>query len=295
MEEIDAKYSFEQKRVAYERTRRHFLSRNEKWPFAGTQDFRDFLFKDEERNRTPIKTSVFRDKYVESLEGIKSYTPNSKVIWHPLDIEYFQTYPAPIMENAHRMHYTNVNSTITFFGPMLYYLIRALACEHVLEIGTAEGYSSLYIANAVKDNGTRYKMAGNMYYGVEILDGKVRDVSNELTKREIPNDIRVMDSINITKDTFKDVKFDLIFQDGAHDKEHVLYELETLYPQLKDKGQGYWIAHDIFGPCEEAYKIIFKQIKEGKYDFQYVTISEIYGLGIFRKMTGYDYDKIRWT
>jgi hypothetical protein len=120
-------------------------------------------------------------------------------------------------------------------------------------------------------------------------------VKENLNKHDIPNTILQMDSMEITPETFKDVTFDIIFQDGCHCTEHVLYELETLYPQIKEDGKGYFLMHDAVGPSEEAWRIIRQQIKEGKYDFEYVVLSEIYGLGIFRKMEGYDYNKKRWV
>lgn len=224
------------------------------------------------------------------LDSLVSYSPNKKEIWHPLDIEYFKDNPAPVMENAQRMHYTNINSTITFFGPMLYYITRAIGAEHVLEIGMAEGYTSYYLANAVKDNGTRYGMHGNMYYGVEIL-GKANTVREELNKLGLPNNIKVMDSAEITPETFKDVTFDIIFQDGNHETEYVVNEVETLYPQLKGEGNGFFICHDVYGPAEEG---VHQIINNPKYNWEYIRICEIYGIAILRKMDGYKEGK-RWT
>lgn len=292
MEIFDGKYSRDQRNVAFERLRRFCIEHDIDFKYKSLNEFIDDYDTDVGDTSS---YNLLKDIYIKSLEKIKPYIPNpDKCIWHPLDIEYFETYNAPVMENLHRLHYTNVNSTITFFGPMLYFFVRALGCEHVLEIGMAEGYTSFYLANAVKDNGTRYNMKGNMYYGLEILN-KANDIEEKLDNLNIPNDIRVMDSMNLTSETFKDTIFDLIFQDGSHETKNVLYELETLYPQLKGNGQGYWVAHDIDGPAEEAFKIIYKQIADGKYNFQYVGIGEIYGLGIFRKMDGYDYEKNRWV
>ena len=172
-------------------------------------------------------------------------------IWHTRDKEYFNEYSAPVMENLQRLHYTNINSTIPYYGPMLYLLVRALGCEHVLEIGVAEGYTAFYIANAIKDNATRFGMAGNMYYGVDICN---HDVHHHLTDRGLPNKILYMDSKDLTSDTFKDVKFDMIFQDGDHSTEAVIREFELFWPQLKGDGKGIWVFHDCYGPAEEGFK-----------------------------------------
>ncbi|MDP8265822.1 MAG: class I SAM-dependent methyltransferase [Candidatus Aceula meridiana] len=224
------------------------------------------------------------------LDTLVPYCPNKKEIWHPLDIEYFKEYPAPVMENAQRMHYTNLNSTITFFGPMLYYFARAIGAEHILEIGMAEGYTSFYLANAAKDNGTRYGMAGNMYYGVEIL-GKALDIKEQMDKLELPNDIRVMSSADITPETFDNVTFDIIFQDGNHERDYVVKEVETLYPQLKGEGKGFLICHDVYGPAEDG---VHEIINDPRYNWEYIRICEIYGIAILRKMDGYKEGK-RWT
>ncbi len=216
----------------------------------------------------------------------------TRVIAHEKDVEYFTEYPAPLQELIHCSHFTNVNSTITFFGPMLYFLARAIGAEQVLEIGHAEGYTSHYLAHAVKDNAVRFGMAGNKYYGIDIVQtDKTREA---LEKQGLPVDIRNLDSLLLTSDTFKDITFDLIFQDGCHDTEHVLHELKVLYPQLKGEGKGFWVFHDALGPAEEGFREVEKLIKQGVYDFQYVVIPEIYGIAIMRKMSGYDYEKRHW-
>jgi len=214
-------------------------------------------------------------------------------IQHSKDIEYFSEYPAPLMEMVHSQHFTNINSTITFFGPMLYFLLRELGAEQVLEIGHAEGYTAFYLANAVKDNGVRFGMKGNKYYGIDIVQtDKVRE---QLEAYNLPVDLRNLDSMMITPETFPEIKFDVIFQDGCHDTEHVLREMEILYPQLKGEGKGYWIFHDCFGPSEEGWHELKKLIDAGVYDFEFVRLFTPYGLAILRKMEGWDKEKRHWT
>ena len=213
-------------------------------------------------------------------------------LWHIKDKEYFDEYPSPVFRRTQEQHYTNVNSTIPFYGPMLYYLARALGCEQVLEIGVAEGYSSFYLSNAVKDNGTRFGMAGNMYYGFDICN---HDVDKHLSDRGLPNDIRYMDSKDLTSDTFKDVRFDMIFQDGDHSTEAVIREFELMWPQLKGDGRGYWIAHDVFGPAEEGCRILKQRIDKGEFNAEYCCLDSVYGLLLIRKMDGYDNNKRHWT
>lgn len=216
-------------------------------------------------------------------------------VTHPKDVEYFTEFPSPIMETIHSTHFTNINSTITFFGPMLYFFARAIEAHRILEIGHAEGYTSWYLANAVKDNGLRYQVSDGMYYGIDIIQTeKTRD--NILSKDPtLPIQIINMDSMTLKPDTFGDKKFDMIFQDGCHDREHVLYELEAMYPALRGEGFGYWVAHDVYGPAEETFNELIPDLTT-KYNFEWCRIwSSSYGLAILRKMDGYDPNKRFWT
>jgi hypothetical protein len=227
-------------------------------------------------------------------DGIVPYTLRhpARGCPHPMDVEYFSQHPAPLMEMLHTFHHTNINATIPFFGPMLYFFAREIGAEQVLEIGHAEGYTSHYLAHAVKDNGIRFQMPGNKYYGIDIVQSE--KVRKQLTEKGLWVDVRDLDSALLGPDTFPGVMFDLIFQDGNHDTEHVLSELAAMYPQLKGEGKGYWIMHDVFGPAEEGSHAVKKLIDEGVYNFEYVRIFTPYGLGIFRKMDGWDETKRHW-
>ena len=211
---------------------------------------------------------------------------------HELDLEYFRDSPAPLMETIQKKHHTNINSTIPFFGPMMYFLARELGVEQVLEIGHAEGYTAHYLAHAVKDNAVSFQMPGNRYYGIDIV--QTEKVRAALEAQGLPVVIKNMDSINLRPETFG-VTFDLIFQDGNHSTEYVLAELEAMYPALKGEGKGYWIMHDVFGPAEEGYHAVKKLIDAGKYNFEFVRLFAPYGLGIFRKMDGWNEEKRHWV
>ena len=205
---------------------------------------------------------------------------------HLKDQEYFDSYPAPIMRMLQEKHFTNCNSTIAFFSPMFYFLLRALKCEKVLELGMAEGYSSFYLASAIKDNAIRNNYKNAMFYGIDIC--QTEKTKANLDKAELPNTIINLDTINLTNETFKDIQFDLIFQDACHAKINVLNELAILYPQLKGNGLGYWIAHDVLGPASEGFQEIKRLIDNKVYDFQYTILDDgIYGLAILRKMEDY--------
>jgi predicted O-methyltransferase YrrM len=214
------------------------------------------------------------------------------MLTHEKDIEYFGEYPAPLMQTLQEKHFTNINSTITFFGPMLYFFLRELGVEQVLEIGHAEGYTAHYLAHAIKDNATRFKMAGNMYHGIDIVQTeKVRAL---LEGEGLPVDVRELDSMLLTPETFGKT-FDVIFQDGCHDTEHVVHEFRTMWPTLKGEGKGYWIMHDVFGPAEEGARTVKALVDVGAYNCEYLRIFSVYGLGVFRKMDGWDPEKRHWV
>jgi protein-L-isoaspartate O-methyltransferase len=215
-----------------------------------------------------------------------------KQIWHERDIEYFNNYAQPIFANIQRMHYTNVNSTIPYFGPMLYLLVRQLGCEKVLEIGHAEGYSSFYLAHGVNDNAIRFNMLNNHYYGIDIV--QTEKVREALEKEQLPITILNKDSMTLDSNSFPGVVFDMIFQDGCHDAEHVIYEFKAMWKQLRGHGNGYWVAHDAEGPAWEGCNLIKKQLIIEKIPHEMITFGGQYGLMIIRNMEGFDYTVNPW-
>jgi len=208
---------------------------------------------------------------------------------HPKDIEYFSQYPAPLFEAIHEKHFTNINATITFFSPMLYFFARAIGAEQILEIGHAEGVTAHYLAHALKDNGVRYGMKGNRYYGIDIV--QTEKVRAALKAEGLPVTVVNMDSKLLTPETFN-TKFDIIFQDGNHTADYVTHEFKTMWPAVKDG--GYWIAHDCFGPSEDGCNVIKNLIDKGEIKAEYIRIFEAYGLMIIRKMDNFDYIKKHW-
>src|ERR1035441_7627948 len=100
--------------------------------------------------------------------------------------------------------------------------------------------------------------------------------------------------MTLTKDTYPGVNFDLIFQDGNHDKEHIMYEWETMWPQLKLGGSAYWLAHDVYGPGDEGCQAIIDRIYDEKIPAEIIRYSGMYGLLVIRKMEGYDPKLWKW-
>ena len=212
---------------------------------------------------------------------------------HPRDQEYFDQYPEPIMRSLQDIHFTNINSTIPYFGPILYFLIRQFGCEQVLEVGHAEGYTSYYMANGVKDNAIRFGMAGNRYYGIDIVQtDKVRE---QLLAKDLPVTLINMDSMTLSKDTFPEIVFDLVFIDGNHDKEHILHEFTTLWPQVKGEGKGHIVLHDVYGPGEEGCQAVLDKLKIENTSVEFIRLGGMYGLLIIRKMEGYKPELWKWN
>ena len=197
------------------------------------------------------------------------------------DDKMFQTHPAPIWESVMRDHPGYINHTCPYLGPMLYWITRIVGALNVLEIGVAQGYSSYFLASGVRDNENRFIQSG-MYYGCDNIDRF--EFLNPLIEMGLPVTHLITDSVLLTPRDFDFKSLDLIFQDGFHNTDHCLKELELFYPMLKGLGAGYLIVHDAYGPCEEYCNII---LADKRYEFEHVRFLTGYGFAILRKMEGY--------
>jgi hypothetical protein len=215
-------------------------------------------------------------------------------LWHDLhvkDQEYLDEYPSQVVEMACRMHFTNINHTIPWFGPMLYWLARANGATRILEIGHAEGYTARYLAQAVKDNAIRWGVTDGMYWGIDIIQKE--NVEKGLDSLYLPHTIIECDTINLTSEMcdrwFGDKPIDIIFQDGCHDAANVVHEADILYDYLSSAGRGYWIAHDCDSFAREGYDDI---IANPAYNWECCRLFDnVNGLAIMRKMDRYDHEK----
>ena len=213
---------------------------------------------------------------------------------HSVDQVLFNDHASPMWEAAMRLHRTHVNSTTPHFGPLLYWWARAIGACNVMEIGVAQGYTSWFLAEAVKDNGVRYGFKGR-YIAVDI--GDKTSLFQPMIDDGLPVEVWTMDSKDIIcapsggQGVIQPGTFDLIFQDGWHNTKFCLNELKYIYPALKPKGDGYLVAHDVYSWCEEYYKII---LNDPQYKWESIRLMNNYGLAIMRKMEGYDNNKIHW-
>lgn len=209
---------------------------------------------------------------------------------HPKDKELFDQYPSSLWEAWMKLHPTHVNHTTPFFGPMLYWITRAIGAHIAVEIGIAQGYTSFFMAAAIKDNNVRYQMKGK-YIAIDIKPKQY--IFDPLIDQGFPIVFYEKNSLDINLDELGgEGKVDLIFQDGWHNTKHCLKELNQLiYPALKDNGNGYLIMHDVYSWCEQYYNIV---AKDPKYNFEAVRFLNNYGLAICRKMDNYDHNKVFW-
>ena len=206
------------------------------------------------------------------------------------DMKYFEVYPSPIFEAMFNQHIGPINSTTCYYGPLIYWLCRSANALNTLEIGLAQGWTSFFMASAVKDEGVRHGVEGT-YYGVDIADKT--ELFDAMNKRGVNAKFIHSDSVKWleSQTEIENNKLEVVYVDGWHETEHVKREVELIYPLLKDKGDGYLVLHDIYAYCEEVYPII---LNDPRYKWEAIRFLTNYGMAILRKMENYDHDKIFW-
>jgi predicted O-methyltransferase YrrM len=100
-------------------------------------------------------------------------------------------------------------------GQVLYALVRALKPTNVLELGTWYGCSATHILQALEDNGhgTLLGVDNHVQGGPAAIGDMIPDA---LRERFTHQDQHIMEYV-----TTADAQFDLIFEDGMHDREQV--------------------------------------------------------------------------
>ncbi len=105
---------------------------------------------------------------------------------------------------------------------ILYGLIRSLKPKVVVETGTHKGLSTLWMAQALHDNGKGViHTTDPREWGARGNFRKFPELENRICLH-----VERGDQMQI------DERIDFIFLDGLHEKEEVLSELETLNPQM---------------------------------------------------------------
>ena len=209
------------------------------------------------------------------------------------DLGYFDLFPAPIYEAMCRINPAeNINATTPFYGPLLYVLARINGAHRALEVGVAEGWSSGFLAWAIKDNNIRYGMGGR-FYGIDI--GDKRHIQKQHEALGLPSTFIEDPKGSVhwleNQKEIEPESLDIVFIDGLHYGPYVEREVELVYPFLKGDGQGLCCLHDVYSTAEKAWPLIKNN---PKYQWESMRFMNNYGFGILRKMDGTDSNKVHW-
>src|SRR4030042_845236 len=126
------------------------------------------------------------------------------------DMDFFKVYPSPMFEAMFDQHVSQVNTTTTYHGPLLYWLCRDVNAINALEIGMAQGWTSFFMAAAIKEECAR-QGANGMYYGVDIDDKS--ELVERMRERGAPVTFIHKDSLDLKPEDWDNKQFELIFQD----------------------------------------------------------------------------------
>jgi len=202
------------------------------------------------------------------------------------DLGYFSEFKSPIFEASCKDHIdTVINHSTPYYGPLMYWIVRSCDANFAVEIGVCKAYSSYFIAAGIKDNMVRHGCAGQ-YYGVDI-SGELPTLEAKLREKDLPVTMLQMDSWDMTHATFGNNPIGFAFVDGWHSEQHILKEVDLLYPMLKNGGHGYLAIHDTYGwVCKPMQKIM----NNPKYKWEYIRFFNNYGFTLLRKMEDYHED-----
>jgi predicted O-methyltransferase YrrM len=117
---------------------------------------------------------------------------------------------------------------------LLYWMIREFKPVNVIETGTHRGLTSLYMAQALYDNGVGHLTTADPFdeWGQVGNFRKFPELEKLITFRNIKGEDMLLDQENI----------DFAFIDGFHEEEVVTPEIETLLPRLN--GRAIVVFHD---------------------------------------------------
>lgn len=122
-------------------------------------------------------------------------------------------------------------------GRFLSFLVRLTKAKKVLELGTSVGFSSIWIANALKQQ-------DGILHTVDSHDLTALEAKSNFEKAGLDNIVQHIDDIAEVLPKL-DAGFDIIFQDGAK----ALYPttIDRLYDLLNT--DGVLVADDVLFPC----------------------------------------------
>ena len=137
-------------------------------------------------------------------------------------------------------------------GLFLYTLIRLTKPEIVIETGTAYGFSSSFILQALENN-----KSGNLF-SIDYVSNPWQ--TKQMIGKSIPNNLRKRwklifgSSVDTLPDILSSQKPDIFIHDSEHTYKNMLFEFETVFPHLKEK--GFILSDDIIdnNAFNEFYK-----------------------------------------
>jgi len=181
-----------------------------------------------------IYCSYFKQKLNESRKIYQNFGMNNNKL--PL-LEKIQLLNNDILKKTSRNE--------AFFIP-LYFLVRELKPEIIIETGVHRGVSSLFILQALEDNGK-----GELY-SIDLPLAEYDTDSRGVTKSLLPPEkIGVCVSKNLKKrwnlilgDSKKELpkllsslkSIDMFLHDSKHTYEHMMWEFDTIWPSLSEDG-----------------------------------------------------------
>lgn len=169
------------------------------------------------------------------------------------------------------------NFTCTYFPLLIYLFAKIHGSKNILEIGSAEGYSSYYLAEVAKEN-------NGMYFGIDINQGLCDRVDKLL--EDLPHKMICANTKELKEIDFID-SIDIAWIDGEHTTEAVMHEIELIYPLLKDRGFGFIFLHDIVDMGVSGAWLKLKNDPR----FESIGLEANYGLGILRKLENVRYQE----
>jgi len=132
---------------------------------------------------------------------------------------------------------------------------------------------------------------GGQYYGDDIA-GIIVELEEKLRAKKLPVTMVQKDSYYLEKkDIPKAPYLHLAFIDGWHSRQHLLKEMEIVYPMMAKGGKGYIVIHDCYGWVAEPTKEI---LEDPRYNLEYVRFIDNYGLAILRVMDGHQDDPTKY-
>jgi predicted O-methyltransferase YrrM len=135
---------------------------------------------------------------------------------------------------------------LRFHSLTMYFLVRALKPKLMIETGVAQGKSSSMILLAMHHNKVGKLMSIDLpnYEGKDLADGAKTSTGKKEVGWLVPDFLRERWALHLGDAKVElpkvlseiDQAVDVFFHDSLHTVEHVLFELNTVFPQLAENG-----------------------------------------------------------